>query len=417
MKMQLAFVSASLAIVTATTVRAEDPQKDAITVLPSTQSTVIISNAEKKGKIAFAYQGSSWQLSLGASAPLDEDTRVASFLRQNDLVGGFNFNGYIGYDGAAKALDLNKRQLELIPSYGEICADIQQVTAKAPRCVPNEVNQWLKENPEEAKKLKSIQKYAPICAEIKRVFSEEFPCNPAKITEWSALNPKKWSKVKASLEGHFSNIRFMPDLGMLTSQRGTYVALGVEWSVSYDQTSAYERDDLTKPAAKPFTKYNIQIGGRQTVYINSMVAMTLRAGLSASRGFEVEEFKRCKALPTTNAELTASQCTDKAFILTDIDESAKITGHFRWAVTYVPLKPIGIDMFPGLELRASLENLGQRDATLQLRGIAFVTPALGILAARFGVGIDVSNRLSKPSNPDIPSTTFTPLVIVGAAPE
>lgn len=371
-----AIVGAALLIGSASgAARAEDPKSTSLTVLPSTgASLVFAAKDEKYGALSYSYLGrSGFRVSVSASAPLDNDTRVAAFLRQNELVGGFSFNVQIGYDSAFDALKLT--EAEVSHKLNELCEDIKAVEAGYKCGDYKEVDGWLTQHPD-----------SPLW--------QKYPF----------LRAKRQARREAPL-------RVIPPY---REGRMPYSSIGADLAASFDRASVYKDDLATDPM--DVSKYKIQVGVQQITYFAGQLALTLRGGLDVSKGFSTVTVKRCIDVPSTTSSITGSACNDKALFLKRLDESASAAGYGRLALTYVPLTTYG-GTIPGVELRAGFEQLGQKPK-FNIRAIGFVTPPLGLFAARFGIGLDLNDALA--DDPDAGLTrgqlVFTPFVLVGITP-
>jgi hypothetical protein len=109
-------------------VHADDSKKDTITVLPWTDATLVIGSTEKRGAVQYAQPlPQSLALYVKATAPLDEDSRIAALGSENDFAPGFSGQIQFGYDQRTQYLrELNKnisdlaqarRPLVKIPDY------------------------------------------------------------------------------------------------------------------------------------------------------------------------------------------------------------------------------------------------------------------------------------------------------------
>lgn len=83
-------------------VLADDDKKDELTLLPWTDATLVFSSGDDRGTVSYAQtSGSGIGFHLKASAPLDDDTRIAALTDQNKLVGGFAASLQVGWDTRA----------------------------------------------------------------------------------------------------------------------------------------------------------------------------------------------------------------------------------------------------------------------------------------------------------------------------
>jgi len=101
-------ITAALAVLLAlgSPAHAEDPKQDSPTVLPWPQATLSFSSEEKLATVEYTQLFSrSWALDVKLSAPIDEDTRVAAFVKERHLSSGFMGSLQFGFDQRAKKLD------------------------------------------------------------------------------------------------------------------------------------------------------------------------------------------------------------------------------------------------------------------------------------------------------------------------
>ncbi len=89
-------------VVLPSSARADDSKKDTLTVEPWTEATVAFTGEEKRASLTYAqFLPRDLAIHVQASAPLDEDTKVAAFTSDNDFAGGFKAALQFGYDGRA----------------------------------------------------------------------------------------------------------------------------------------------------------------------------------------------------------------------------------------------------------------------------------------------------------------------------
>lgn len=102
MKKHLAIV---LVLATSAPARAGDDKKDSLTVLPWSQAAVVFSSDDKVGAVEYSQLfGTSYLLDVKASAPIDDDTRIAAFTSNTHLAAGFTGSVQFGWDDRAKLL-------------------------------------------------------------------------------------------------------------------------------------------------------------------------------------------------------------------------------------------------------------------------------------------------------------------------
>jgi hypothetical protein len=95
-------VAAVLALGVPSVARADDDKQDELTLLPWTDATLVFSSGDDRGAVSYAQtSGSGIGLHLKASAPLDDDTRIAALTDSNKLVGGFAASLQVGWDTRA----------------------------------------------------------------------------------------------------------------------------------------------------------------------------------------------------------------------------------------------------------------------------------------------------------------------------
>jgi hypothetical protein len=93
---------------------ADDAKKDAITVLPWTQASVVFAEGDKTATVSYSQLFNDNLMFFGtATAPLDTDTRIAAFTSENKLTKGFSGSLQFGYDERASY-------------YGELTWRVQQ---------------------------------------------------------------------------------------------------------------------------------------------------------------------------------------------------------------------------------------------------------------------------------------------------
>src|SRR5688500_16812130 len=111
----LAIVAAAL-LLASSDVHADDSKKDSVSVLPWTQASLIFTSEAKSAALEYSQLfGGAWMFYGKASAPLDEDTRVAAFTSENELAKGFAASVQFGIDeraGELAKLDELMRKVE-----------------------------------------------------------------------------------------------------------------------------------------------------------------------------------------------------------------------------------------------------------------------------------------------------------------
>jgi hypothetical protein len=114
---------------------ASDDKSDALTVLPWTDASFTFAPDSKNLTLQYTQlfggaRGRGWQAYGKFSAPLDQSTRVASFLSANKLVGGFQAQLQFGYDARARLLaSLDDRLRTLVK--------LQKLLGTLPKSVSN----------------------------------------------------------------------------------------------------------------------------------------------------------------------------------------------------------------------------------------------------------------------------------------
>jgi hypothetical protein len=93
---------------------AVDAKKDSVTVLPWTQASLAFTEGDKSAAVEYTQLfAGHWMLYGKASAPLDSDTRIAAFTRNNKLANGFSGSFQFGHDGRAAQLRELERNVSL----------------------------------------------------------------------------------------------------------------------------------------------------------------------------------------------------------------------------------------------------------------------------------------------------------------
>lgn len=428
-------------------VRAEDPKSDSLTVLPFTSTSVAFStDKEKRGVLGVDHRfRNGARLSLELSAPLDEGTREAAFLDGNKLAGGINLDAHIGYDSIYKALDLTEDERKMLdlefcnkvnaakrpkPAAPASPAPVQPPGPRAePAPQPADSARPLDEAAVRSAAQEAIGVSKPHGTEAVKIAPDELmtgaerevihPCTANEIKKWGEAHPDRpeWREYQDTLArlreqkwrraGREAAVRLVP------SQLGCALAGGADFSVSYDRTSVYEEDLAADPVAR--SKYNIQGGARGTLYLAGQFALTLRAGGEITKGFTATKVQRCADVPSGEASVRGEACKDVLFVK-DADDAPKASAYTRLSFTYVPLTLVGGGV-PGFELRGGLERLGQTPR-LNLRATGFFSPEMGILAGRFGVGLDLAETLgSDPgAGPSHGQIDVTPFIFIGVTP-
>jgi hypothetical protein len=77
---------------------AEDDRSDALTLIPGNHASVVISSSERRGQLEMSTLSKEYFLSLRASVPLDDDTRVTQFIGEGQLVSGYAAGLLVGFD-------------------------------------------------------------------------------------------------------------------------------------------------------------------------------------------------------------------------------------------------------------------------------------------------------------------------------
>jgi len=111
----------------ARTARAEDDKADALTLLPWSDTTLTIGAKEKRAVVQYTQlTEGGFGVHVKASAPLDEDSHIASFTDKNRLTSGFAARVQFG-------LDTRARRLALLEAATRDVADaVKQLSSKAP---------------------------------------------------------------------------------------------------------------------------------------------------------------------------------------------------------------------------------------------------------------------------------------------
>jgi len=83
-------------------VRGDDTKSDSLTVLPWTDASLVFTSKDKRANLSYSQTADGGLgVQIQASAPLDQDTRIAAFTDDNQLVSGFKGALQIGWDSRA----------------------------------------------------------------------------------------------------------------------------------------------------------------------------------------------------------------------------------------------------------------------------------------------------------------------------
>ncbi|WP_437977555.1 hypothetical protein WMF11_11935 [Sorangium sp. So ce295] len=431
----------------AATARAEDPKADSLTVLPTTKASFLISTKEKRGILGYSTLFESGvRLSLETSAPLDEDTRTAAFLRKGQLASGFRAELHIGYDSTHKLMNLTdaERQLADLHFCEEVNGAPSAAAATAPVAAPATTGPAAAAEPTPppatpaagAAPAEPLDRVAvrdavqealtaskqTITEAVKAALEKEgaapapvleIPaCTTTAVEAWGKAHPDRpeWKRYQAIVNRNRRDL----SINVIPADSGPLTAYGLDVSGSFDQASLYESDLAAPP--RDVTKYDVQFGPSGTVYLQGSLAFNLRAGVDISRGFSASKVDRCVALPSTDTDVSAKSCASVLFAK-NIDEDAKAAGYARLAMVFQPQQTIDAAA-PGVEARIAVEDIGQTPI-LNLRLTGYLSPDAGPVVARFGVGMNLSNVLrDDPANGlERGTLAFTPFIFVGATPD
>jgi hypothetical protein len=135
-------VAILLVLVTSAPAYAGDDKKDSLTVLPWSQAAVVFSAAEKVGAVEYSQLfGGSYLLDVKASAPIDDDTRVAAFTRNTQIAAGFTGSLQFGLDDRAKLLsELESRLVEASDAIGLLSSGAEAVTLEEDFVARNKID-------------------------------------------------------------------------------------------------------------------------------------------------------------------------------------------------------------------------------------------------------------------------------------
>lgn len=118
------------ALLVALSARADDPKADALTVLPWTAATVGFTSKDKRATLQYSQLlGRRWSLFIKASAPLDEDTRLAAFTDSNALTKGFEGMAQLGIDSRAEQAALLMERVEHLGEAYDHLSDLSDLVA------------------------------------------------------------------------------------------------------------------------------------------------------------------------------------------------------------------------------------------------------------------------------------------------
>lgn len=93
---------------------ADDSKKDSVTVLPWSDASLVFTGGDKSATLEYSQLFGGGYLFYGkASAPLDEDTRIAAFTSDNKLANGFSGSAQLSIDERAAELDRLEEKIKL----------------------------------------------------------------------------------------------------------------------------------------------------------------------------------------------------------------------------------------------------------------------------------------------------------------
>lgn len=364
--------------------RAEDPKKEALTVLPIPGANVIFSEQDKRfvGSISIITEDDR-RMFFQLSAPMDEETRLAALMEDAKLASGFSLETYFGFsrDPATAQYQALVKALEDDPINFKPLVDFCE-EKKIEQCNFATVREYCDGNEEES------------CKKI--------------IAQLDAM--------KSKLDGPEKDIalHFIP--------RGGKPALnfGIDLSGAYNRVSAYDGDIADDP--KYYSNYSWRIGPQFDIVFPPSTAITIRAGVDGEQAVRVAKLKRCEEIVSGDSTTTGQSCDDEALRLKD-DPKDLTQGYVQFAVTWLGR---GITAYggsswetvvPGIEFRSGVERLGQ-GVSLNSRLTFFFTPMSDPVAGRFGIGVDYFHALQDANDGSYQAMDerVVPFLFVGVSP-
>lgn len=211
------------------------------------------------------------------------------------------------------------------------------------------------------------------------------------------------------------------DLNLLAlSGSGVWWSISGEISGSLDRVKA--RKDSVSAAKLDVTNFDVQYGANGAIYLPSKgVHLNLRVGGETAQKTTLKQFERCEMLSGGSGDVTGKLCDAKAnWVKGEVATTPETSGYIRLALgkQFLNSKPADSEFIPGLEVRASLEQLGAKTSVPQfgLRLSFFATPLKDSLAGRVGVAVAANMNLATSADGSVRQGdwTITPVAFIGA---
>jgi hypothetical protein len=177
---------------------------------------------------------------------------------------------------------------------------------------------------------------------------------------------------------------------------GRYWSYGLDVSFAYDRKTAY-RDDVGAATAE-FTSTDLQIGGSVALNTSGSWAFTARIGYERANTVDLGDFRRCQALPSTDASITGQVCNDAHYLRSD--PGPQSSGYGRVAIAKYPHDSLLSHYVSATELRLNIENALTDSATFDAHLLVFARAlkinGSGNGSIRTGLGVTVRTALASP---------------------
>jgi hypothetical protein len=411
---------------------------------------VVVAGGDKRAVVELTHLFSSTTLYVKASAPIDDDTRIAAFTSDNHLASGFAGTVQWGYDARAiqvaklerdyQVLQDNVKALgtlkELTPAEWEaystrhglggssdeiartLCGPGACTPAVAARAVCAAVSATdggcaPKTSDDEVVKGATTAAAAalPACNAL-RADADSATLDRCFAVKFWVQTQYREATYAAILHGKQLERRDLLLTGALATKDTAWALVG-DASFSYDRASVYQDDLASEPVDA--VSYQASAGATATLYPGGLagVAFHLRAGVERSRGTGASKVERCASSASTSADVTGRACDGNALFRTGGAPAAESSFSLRLAASYQYRGAKSeTDVVPGVEVRLGLDGIGA-DKTGSVRLAFFGTPMKGASAARVGIAVETDYALDAGDGER--KWTVTPLVFVGAS--
>lgn len=320
---------------------AEDPKKDDITVIPLNAALLKVSSSDNKFAPSFItpFLGPGIQLALSASVPLDEKTRTAPFLENNNLLPGFR---------STLALTWTSAYMEL----GDGPDPIEQV-------------------------------------EYCQTFNID-PCLASSVKKHKR-GIATWQTMTSSPSETWG------------SNHSPIFIVGAESTLAYDSIKARPLEDVSQPRQtmkKHHIELGLTVHIWKTWQKSGTIAFSIRGGGANTNTIATRNFRLCEDLQSSTPDITGEVCEDSTVVVKQT--AASWSGYARASLLYLGTTPVASSYLPGIEVRLNFEQLGSDFAYLNPRLLGFLSPRVSeSLRARVGVGVETRTPFGSPGETDV----------------